>query len=140
MGAPSAYAQFDYTCNPPCSAGMYCNSDRTCVSISQTLTQQPTSGGINISYIKPYADSIKNLINDVLVPVFMAIAFIVFLWGVFKYFIWGRESESDKMEGRKYAMWGVIGFVIILSLWGIVNILMGALNLTTGTHPKPPTI
>jgi len=109
VGAPNAYAQFDYTCNPPCSQGMYCNSDRTCVSISQTLTQQPTSGGININYIKPYSDSIIGIINSILVPVLIAIAFIVFLWGVYKYFIYHGDSESDKMEGRKYAMWGIIG-------------------------------
>ena len=127
----------DQTGNLYCSAQAVTNGGVNPNYIDRNTT---SSGGINISYIKPYADSIKDLINDVLVPVFMAIAFIVFLWGVFKYFIWGRESESDKMEGRKYAMWGVIGFVIILSLWGIVNILMGALNLTTGTHPKPPTI
>ena len=135
-----ASAQFDYTCNPPCSAGMYCNSDRTCVSISQTLTQQPTSGGINVNYIKPYSDSIIGIINSILVPVLMAIPFITFLWGVFKYFIWGGENESEKAEGRKFAMWGIIGFVVILSLWGLVNILMGALGLSIGNNPKPPTI
>lgn len=99
-----------------------------------------SSGGINISVIKPYGDSIKNIINEVFVPVLMAIAFIVFLWGVFKYFIWNKESESEKMEGRKFAMWGIIGFVIILSVWGLVNILMGALNLQGGKPPPIPKI
>ncbi|MEK7515894.1 MAG: pilin [Patescibacteria group bacterium] len=139
-GAPSAYAQFDYTCNPPCSAGMYCNSDKTCVSISQTLTQQPSSGGININFLKPYGDSIISIINTIFIPVLIAIAFIVFLWGVYKYFIYHGDSESDKMDGRKYAMWGIIGLAVIFSVWALVNILMGALNLQGGKPPPIPKL
>lgn len=71
----------------------------------------------------------------------MAIAFIVFLWGIFRYFIWGAENESEKAEGRKFAMWGIIGFVIILCVWGLVAVVTGTLNLTPGgAGPKPPTI
>ena len=99
-----------------------------------------SSGGINISVIQPYADSIKNIINHVLMPVFMAIAFIVFLWGIFKYFIWGAENDTEKAEGRKFAMWGIIGFVIILSVWGLVNIVTGALALPNNNAPNPPRL
>jgi len=113
-------------------------TDPTRPNITPTIPAQ--SGGINIGVIKPYSDSIIGIINSILVPVLMAIAFITFLWGVFKYFIWGGENESEKAEGRKFAMWGIIGFVVILSLWGLVNILMGALGLSIGNNPKPPTI
>lgn len=110
------------------------SSDTGAVSQLQT-----SGGGININFIKPYSDSIINIINGILVPVLMAIAFIVFLWGVFKYFIYGASNESDKAEGRKFAMWGIIGFVIILSVWGIVSIVTDALGLRIGgSAPRPP--
>ncbi len=127
----------DQTGNLYCSAQAVTNGGVNPNYIDRNTT---SSGGINISVIKPYGDSIKNIINEVFVPVLMAIAFIVFLWGVFKYFIWNKESESEKMEGRKFAMWGIIGFVIILSVWGLVNILMGALNLQGGKPPPIPKI
>lgn len=134
-----ASAQFDYACNPRCAANEFCDSNLRCVSNS-VLTQQST-GGINLGVIRPYSDGIINLINGILVPVLFAIAFIVFLWGVFKYFIWGGENESEKAEGRKFAMWGVIGFVVILSLWGLVNLAMSTLGFSTSTlAPRPPTI
>ncbi|MDO8566903.1 MAG: pilin [bacterium] len=97
--------------------------------------------GINLNYLTPYSSGIINLINGILVPVLMAVAFIVFLWGVYKYFIYHGASESgEKMEGRKYAMWGIIGFVIILSVWGLVAIVRGALGLPFGgSGPTPPT-
>ncbi len=121
----------------PDTGYFYCKPD---ILRPQTSGSSGGSGGININVIKPYSDSIIGIINSIFVPVLMAIAFIVFLWGVFKYFIWNKESESEKMEGRKFAMWGIIGFVIILSVWGLVNILMGALNLQGGKPPPFPKI
>ncbi len=96
--------------------------------------------GINISKITPYSGGIINVINGILVPVLMALAFIVFLWGVYKYFILGAADEKSRTDGRQFTLWGIIGFVIILSLWGIVNLLMGTLGFSVGTAPAYPTI
>lgn len=106
------------------------------------LTALAVSGatGINTTAITPYTSGIVNFINQVLVPILMAVAFIVFLWGVFRYFIYGAENESEKATGRWFAFWGIIGFVIILSLWGIINLLMGGLGLSAGTAPCYPAI
>ena len=97
------------------------------------------AAGIDTSYITPYSNGIINIINGIFVPVLFALAFIVFLWGVFKYFILGAANEDDRKEGRQFVLWGVIGFVVILSIWGIVNLLMGTLGLSAGTAPAPPT-
>jgi len=96
--------------------------------------------GINIGAIKPYSDSIIGIINSILVPVLMAIAFIVFLWGVFKYFILGAAEDKSREEGRQFVMWGIIGFVVILSVWGLVNVVISTLNLPGGNHPNPPQL
>lgn len=94
--------------------------------------------GINIAAITPYSNGIKGVINGILVPVLIAVAFIVFLLGIYKYFILGAANESEKGEGRKFAMWGVIGFVVIFSLWGLVNV---GLNLFPGLRGQnaPPS-
>lgn len=96
--------------------------------------------GINTGYIQGYADDITGIINDILIPVLMAIALLVFLWGIYRYFIKGASNESEKGEGRTFALYGVIGFVIMVSLWGIVQIFMTTLNLDTSNNaPPPPT-
>lgn len=100
--------------------------------------QVPT--GINLNTIRPYSTGIVNFINGILVPVLMAVAFIVFLYGVYKYFILGAAEEKSRTEGRQFTLWGVIGFVVILSLWGLVNLVMGTFGLTIGGAPPPPTI
>lgn len=96
--------------------------------------------GVNVTYLQNYSNSITGVVNGILVPVLMAIAFIVFLWGVYKYFILGAADEKSRTDGRQFTLWGVIGFVVILSLWGIVNIFMSTLGLSVGTAPAYPTI
>ena len=97
--------------------------------------------GINLSAITPYSQGIINVINGILVPVLMAVALIVFLYGVYKYFILGAASDSDRETGRQFVLWGIIGFVIILSVWGLVLVVSGAFGLPLGGGaPHPPTI
>lgn len=96
--------------------------------------------GINPTYIQGYATSITTIINSILVPVLISIAFIVFLWGVYNYFILGADNETKRSEGKTFALYGIIGFVVLFSVWGIVNIFMGTLGLSTGNVPAFPTI
>ena len=97
--------------------------------------------GINTTGISRYSTGIVGVINNILVPVLMAIAFIVFLWGVYKYFILGAADEKSRTDGRQFTLWGIIGFVVILSLWAFVNLLRGTFGLdNNATAPPPPTI
>ncbi len=98
-------------------------------------------GGINMFYLNSYAKSILAIINGLLVPVLLAIAFIVFLWGVFKYFVWGADSDTELAKGREFVLWGVIGFVVILSVWGLVALLGATFGLRPGGGaPAFPTL
>lgn len=78
-----------------------------------------------INDIDDVGKTIVDIINTVLVPVLFAIAFIVFLWGAFSAFILGAQDEKVKENGRNLMIWGLIGFFIMISVWGLVNILTG---------------
>ena len=96
---------------------------------------------MDLTKITQYKTGFVDLINQVFVPALMAIAFFVFLWGVYKYFIWGAENELEKAEGRKFTLWGITGFVVILYLWALVSLLRGTCGLNTDAGaPNPPTI
>ncbi|MEK7604481.1 MAG: pilin [Patescibacteria group bacterium] len=113
----------------------------TCVATADYPSQSNT-GSINDASLNFYKNLIVGTVNNILVPVLIAIAFIVFLWGIYKAFIYNAASEGDKAEGRKFAMWGIIGFVIILSLWGIVNIVKDTLIPSNANSARPtyPTL
>jgi len=79
---------------------------------------------------------IINIINNVLVPVLFAVAFIVFLWGAFNTFILGAQSEEVKDKGKNQMLWGLIGFFVMVSIWGLVNILTGTISFGNPTGPS----
>lgn len=85
------------------------------------------------------AQSIITFINTTLVPLVFAIAFIVFIWGVFTYFIRGGDNPEKRQTGTQFIMYGLVGFFVMLSVWGLVNLLTGTLNLGSGGRPCLPT-
>ncbi len=90
-----------------------------------------------------YASLFLNFVNGVLVPVLFAVIFVMFAFGVYKTWILGAKDASMKTEGGKIIMNSVIGAVVILSFWGLVNFISGGLGLTdTGVQnvPRVPTI
>lgn len=92
----------------------------------------------SITNISGVGQFIINIINHVLVPVLFAVAFIVFIWGAFKSFILGANDEGEKGEGKKLMLYGLIGFVIMISVWGLVFIITNSLGLSN-SGPQLPT-
>ncbi len=70
-----------------------------------------------------------NLINNVAVPLIFALAFLVFIWGVFQYFIAGAGNEEKRDTGKQFMLYGIIGFFVMISVWGLVRILTGTVRL-----------
>ena len=93
-----------------------------------------------INNVSDVGSLIINTINNVVVPVLFAIAFIVFLWGAFNAFILGANSDDVKEKGKNLMLWGLIGFFVMVSVWGLVNILTGSVSFgnTTGISGGTP--
>lgn len=85
------------------------------------------------------ANLILRLINQVFIPLLFAIAFLVFLFGVYKYFILGGADSKSHEDGRKFILYGLVGFAIMVSVWGLVNIVTGTFGLE-GTRPNIPVL
>jgi hypothetical protein len=79
-----------------------------------------------------------NLINNVAVPLVFALAFIVFIWGVFRFFILGGHDAAKQKSGKELMIWGIVGFALMLSVWGLVHILTGTLSTNNTQAPLPP--
>ena len=98
-------------------------------------------GTINTSYLLGYKTSIVYVINSIFVPVLFAVAFLTFLWGVYKYFILGADNDTERATGRQFVLWGIIGFVVILSVWALVGIVATTFGLSPGgTAPAYPKL
>ncbi len=47
-------------------------------------------------------------------------AFIAFVWGIVKYLA-RSDTDDGPREGLRLMTWGIIGFFVLLTIWGIVN-------------------
>ncbi|MDE2213379.1 MAG: hypothetical protein KGJ34_02505 [Patescibacteria group bacterium] len=72
--------------------------------------------------------NILNLINGYIIPLLVAIAIIVFFWGIVRY-IMGAGGE-DKQSAVKLITSGIIGLVVMLSVWGIVALVSNTLGIS----------
>lgn len=76
----------------------------------------------------------KIILNPVIGLLF-AIALLVFLWGVLQYLISG-DSETARSEGGKHIMWGLIGLVVMISAFGIINIALSTFGITNSVSKE----
>ncbi len=80
-----------------------------------------------------------NLINSVIVPFIFTIAFLVFIWGIVQGFILNSNSDDKRKEARKFAIYGIIGFFLMISVWGMVNVLVGTFGFQGQGRPPLPS-
>ncbi len=58
----------------------------------------------------------------------LAIAFVIFLWGLVSY-IRNVDNAEERATGLRHMIWGVVGLVIMLSFKGIIAIIKNLLGV-----------
>ncbi|MFT5849541.1 MAG: hypothetical protein ACI9H6_000350 [Patiriisocius sp.] len=112
------------------------------IAIVGSLFALPIMASAQFGGVDTFFTNISTFINSILIPLIFAVALLVFLYGVFKYFILGGGNESAREEGKKLVMYSIVGFVLMVSIWGIVNLLAGNLfpDQTPPSIPGGPEI
>jgi uncharacterized membrane protein SpoIIM required for sporulation len=81
---------------------------------------------------------IENILNFVM-PVIIALGAVYFIWGVVSYVV--ASEEEAKTKGRDRMIYGLIGLVVIISMWGLVGILKSTFGLNNqGANVQVPCI
>ena len=95
---------------------------------------EATAGGFG-----PLTTAIIGFSKTYLLPLILAIGFIVFVWGMFLYFILGGADDEKKTKGKSLVIYAIAAFVLILAFWGIVNLIAGGIG-GTGQTIIPPSV
>ena len=87
---------------------------------------------------------VPKVYDNVVVPIFwvlFSVAFIVFFWGLVE-FIRDAASEDGRKKGRQHMLWGVIGLLIMASVFGITRVLIDTVGLSgdKGSVTGPPVL
>jgi hypothetical protein len=96
---------------------------------------QTTGGGCDsftnpgtIEYIICRAGDILNI----LIPILIILGVVYFVWGVITYVI--SDDEEAKQKGKMRMIYGIIGLVVIVAMWGLVGIVTRTFGLQGGVN------
>jgi len=82
-----------------------------------------------MSNLQEYIINITIFLNTTLVPFLFILAFVFFTVNVARYFIIGGSNQTEQEKAKKYAIWSISAFVLMISIWGIVNLLTTSFGL-----------
>ena len=92
------------------------------------LMATPFAAGA-VSDVNQLIDLVETTI-DRLAPLFIAIAVIVLLVAIVNYMRAG-EDEEKRSKAKSLMIYGIIGLFVMVSVWGLVNLLTGTFDLDT---------
>lgn len=101
-----------------------------------TLAGMPLVAAAAASFAAPQQLNSRSTLSDLIYLIIgylnlallllMAFAVVVFVIFVIRYFV---IANDDHKQAGQYVMYSVIGFFVILSFWGLVNILQNTFGL-----------
>ena len=88
---------------------------------------QTASGAKDLKYLVGVIVTYVNIALELM----MGVAVVMFVFYVIKYFMLPADNRT---EAWQYVLWALVGFFVIFSMWGLVNILIGTFSLDN--NPK----
>jgi len=73
--------------------------------------------------------NINKVIVDPLIMLIFALAVVYFLYGLVKYLL-SPENEEVRTASKSHMLWGIIGMFIMISVFGIMNLLLNTLGVS----------
>lgn len=82
--------------------------------------------------IVPFLGKVNALILNPLILLLFAIAFVYFIYGVIT-FIKLEPGDSKKKEALNSIIWGIVGMLIMFSVYGIIRFILDSFGVQNQT-------
>lgn len=92
----------------------------------------------SLNGIQTFFNGVQNIL-DVLLPILVTLAVIVFFWGLVKY-VYSAGNEKMRADGAALMTWGVIALFVMVSIWGLVEILQNLFDIDSNAQINVPTV
>ena len=80
----------------------------------------------------PLLDRIVTYVIDPAVKVIFTLGLFMFFYGLVEY-LWQLKDGKADGDGRKHMLWGLVGMLIMVSVYGIIALIMNTLGIDFGT-------
>ncbi len=103
-----------------------------------TLVTQTTDTSCDIGP-KPKLQNLMNYVTCIIgksvIPLLFALAIVMFVWGAVKFFFINGGEPEEITKGKQFMLWGIVALAVMISVWGLVNILGDTFGFSTGVLP-----
>jgi uncharacterized membrane protein YidH (DUF202 family) len=84
----------------------------------------------NVAYasVDTFISNVNKLIINPLIALLFGLAVVYFLYGIFE-FISNQENEEAKTKGKSHMIWGIIGIVIMMGVFTIIDVIINTFNI-----------
>ena len=86
--------------------------------------------------LNPTTGTIPQILN-IVIPILIVIATIVFIWGIISYIL-SAGSDERKKEAKNLIIWGLIGLFVIVAMWGLVTVIGSTFGVSETVIPGAP--
>jgi uncharacterized membrane protein YidH (DUF202 family) len=110
----------------------------TClVSLAMSAPQLVfAQGASNLGGLNRVSVALGDFVSSTLLPLVLVLALFIFCFGIFRYFIVGSTNQDARDSGKALMIWGILGLVIIVAVWGIVNFIIDSFLTTLSEGPS----
>ncbi len=84
--------------------------------------------------ISEFLNKINQYILNPLILLGFAVAVIVFFWGIVQ-FIRTETADAGREEGKRKIFWGLFGIFIMISAYGIINLILNTFGIPQIGYP-----
>jgi uncharacterized membrane-anchored protein len=74
-----------------------------------------------------FENAVTYIVNPLIALVFVT-GFVVFLFGVVRYFM-QAESDEGRRTGAQHMLWGVIGMFIMVAVFAIIQVIKNTFGI-----------
>ncbi len=96
--------------------------------ITSAAADNGKGGGGGVTY-QSIIDGITSTIFQPIAYLLFSLGFLIFMWGLIE-FIANPTNASIKEKGKQHMIFGILGLLIMVSVWGIVNLITSTLGIS----------
>jgi hypothetical protein len=73
-------------------------------------------------------DRIEMYVIDPIIAVIFSLGLLLFFVGIVE-FLWGIKDGKPSDTGKQHMLWGLVGMLIMVSVYGILNLIINTFEL-----------
>ena len=82
-----------------------------------------------------FLGKVYSVVLQPIIYLLFGVAFLVFIWGLVK-FIKDKDTDEGRATGWRNILYGILGMVIMVSVFGIINIIAGTIGADIPVDPS----